>query len=145
MSIVSSSAEARRRRKNNACQSSDDPGATRQREMIAELCRFMGEQLTGRKERRVLLSGILQSADDHDLPRRVRQTLDRMLAGDSEKQIALRLGISRHTVHVYVKTLYRRYAVSSRGELIARLIGTLNSSGEALAVRASRPYRDVTR
>ena len=52
---------------------------------------------------------------------RLRQTLDRMLMGDSEKQIALALGISKHTVHVYVKSLYRWFNASSRGELTARL------------------------
>jgi DNA-binding CsgD family transcriptional regulator len=51
---------------------------------------------------------------------RLRQTLGRLLAGDSEKQIALRLDISRHTVHVYVKNLYRRFEVNSRGELMAK-------------------------
>lgn len=53
---------------------------------------------------------------------RVAQTLERLLAGDSEKEAAARLGLSRHTVHVYVKTLYRHYDVSSRGELLARFV-----------------------
>jgi two-component system nitrate/nitrite response regulator NarL len=52
----------------------------------------------------------------------MRQTLALLLAGDSEKQIAHRLGLSQHTVHVYVKALYRRYDVSSRGELLARWV-----------------------
>ena len=92
------------------------------------MCRFLGEQFVGKKPRRQpSLDSLEQSADEHYLPPRVRQTLDRILAGDSEKQIALRLGISRHTVHVYIKTLYRRYAVSSRGELVARVIGTYDS------------------
>ncbi len=50
---------------------------------------------------------------------RLRQTLGCLLEGDSEKQVALRLGLSRHTVHEYVKTLYRRFDVSSRAELLA--------------------------
>ncbi|HEX8913240.1 MAG TPA: helix-turn-helix transcriptional regulator [Humisphaera sp.] len=53
---------------------------------------------------------------------RVRQTLDGLLRGDSEKQIAHRLGLSKHTVHVYVKALYRRLNVSSRGELFAQFL-----------------------
>jgi len=106
----------------------DDPGAAHQRKMVADMCRFLGEQFVGKKARRQpSLDSLEQSADEHYLPPRVRQTLDRILAGDSEKQIALRLGISRHTVHVYIKTLYRRYAVSSRGELVARVIGTYDS------------------
>lgn len=53
---------------------------------------------------------------------RLRQTLDRLLAGDAEKQIAHRLGLSRHTIHDYVKMIYRRFGVSSRAELLARWV-----------------------
>jgi DNA-binding CsgD family transcriptional regulator len=56
------------------------------------------------------------------LPPRQRQTLDRLLAGDSEKQIAARLQVSKHTVHIYVKSLYRRFGVCSRGELLAQFV-----------------------
>ena len=52
----------------------------------------------------------------------MRQTLERLLAGDGEKQIAYQLGLSRHTVHVYIKALYRGFEVSSRGELLAKFI-----------------------
>jgi DNA-binding NarL/FixJ family response regulator len=52
----------------------------------------------------------------------MRQTLRRLLSGDCEKQIALRLGVSPNTVHVYVKAIYRAYGVSSRGELLARFV-----------------------
>ena len=52
----------------------------------------------------------------------MRQTLERLLAGDSEKEIAVRLRLSPHTVHVYVKSLYRRFGVCSRGELFARFV-----------------------
>ena len=53
---------------------------------------------------------------------RMRQTLQHLLCGDSEKQIAGKLRISRHTVHVYVKQIYRRYNVNSRGELFAQWV-----------------------
>lgn len=53
---------------------------------------------------------------------RLRQTLDRLLAGDSEKQIAKSLDLSQNTVHVYIKELYRRREVSSRGELLSRFV-----------------------
>jgi DNA-binding CsgD family transcriptional regulator len=53
---------------------------------------------------------------------RMGQTLQRLLAGDSEKEIACRFGRSRHTVHVYVKKLYERFGVSSRGELFALFV-----------------------
>ena len=55
-----------------------------------------------------------------DLPPRLAQTLAELAAGSSEKQVSLKLGISRHTVHNYVKALHRRLGVSSRGELLAK-------------------------
>jgi DNA-binding CsgD family transcriptional regulator len=54
------------------------------------------------------------------LPPRLMQTLDELLTGKSEKEIAQKLGLSRHTVHNYVKALHQRFGVSSRGELLAR-------------------------
>jgi DNA-binding CsgD family transcriptional regulator len=54
------------------------------------------------------------------LPPRLSQTLDELLEGRSEKEIALRLELSRHTIHNYVKALHQRFGVSSRGELLAR-------------------------
>jgi RNA polymerase sigma factor (sigma-70 family) len=53
------------------------------------------------------------------LPPRQRDVLDGLKAGLSEKDIAARLQISTHTVHVYVKALYRRFEVSTRAELMA--------------------------
>jgi DNA-binding CsgD family transcriptional regulator len=43
------------------------------------------------------------------------------MTGASEKQIANQLGLSPHTTHHYVKTLYRRFGVSSRAEFMARM------------------------
>lgn len=63
-----------------------------------------------------------ESASLPNLSPRMRQTLQRLLAGDSEKQIAHHLGLSRHTVHVYVKALYKGFCVSSRGELLSRFV-----------------------
>src|SRR4051812_1704635 len=53
---------------------------------------------------------------------RMRQTLERLMAGDGEKQVALRLSLSQHTIHVYIKALYRSFGVNSRGELLARFL-----------------------
>jgi DNA-binding CsgD family transcriptional regulator len=53
------------------------------------------------------------------LPPRLQETLNRLLEGDSEKQVARRMGLSTHTVHQYAKDLYRRLGVSTRAELMA--------------------------
>lgn len=58
-------------------------------------------------------------AHEHPIPRRVRETLERLLDGHSEKQIATSLAISPNTVHVYVKQIYRKYRVNSRAELLS--------------------------
>ena len=55
-----------------------------------------------------------------ELPPRLSQTLEGILHGDSEKQIAYHLGLSQHTVHNYVRALHKRFNVSSRAELIAK-------------------------
>jgi DNA-binding CsgD family transcriptional regulator len=69
------------------------------------------------------------------LPRRLRQTLWCLLEGDSEKQAARRLGLSSNTIHTYVVALYRRFAVSSRAELLSKMhsqtIGTAQTQDAA--------------
>ena len=62
---------------------------------------------------------------DLGLPPRMSQVLIGLLAGAAEKQIARELALSPHTIHAYVKQIYKRLAVSSRGELLARFV-TLN-------------------
>lgn len=57
------------------------------------------------------------------LPPRLADTLHGLLAGRSEKEIAADLSLSPHTVHDYVKSLYRRFGVQSRAELMAKAIG----------------------
>lgn len=76
-----------------------------------ELGRLIGRSLTS-------------ALDDHStsLSPRLRQTLACLLEGDSEKQVASRLGISQTTAHQYVTMLYRRYAVHSRAQLISRIL-----------------------
>jgi DNA-binding CsgD family transcriptional regulator len=69
-----------------------------------------------------LIGHALVSANDpspDSLSPRLRQTLACLLEGDSEKQIAARLGLSYATAHQYVTTLYRRFGVQSRGQLLA--------------------------
>ncbi|HSZ59213.1 MAG TPA: LuxR C-terminal-related transcriptional regulator [Tepidisphaeraceae bacterium] len=81
------------------------------RRMVAEFCHLLGARYS-----RPLTRSIPGLSNRH------AETLERLLAGDSEKQIATRMGVSRNTVHVYVTALYRHFDVSSRGELLARFV-----------------------
>lgn len=56
------------------------------------------------------------------LPPRLKPVLRLLLDGDAEKQVAAKLGLSPHTVHQYVKVLYKTLGVSSRAELLARCL-----------------------
>jgi DNA-binding NarL/FixJ family response regulator len=93
----------------------------RKRQLLADIVRMIGEQIHGQPKRLSLLQTELKG-----LPPRLQQTMQSLLAGDSEKQAAARMGVSPHTVHVYVKSLYRRYNVSSRGELLSKWVAKAN-------------------
>jgi len=56
------------------------------------------------------------------LPPRLQQVLDRLLAGDGVKRIARHYGLSVWTVREHVQRLYRHFGVSSREELMARFV-----------------------
>lgn len=53
---------------------------------------------------------------------RQRETLDILLCGHSEKQIAAKLSRSVHTVHTHVKAIYRVFGVSTRAELLSKFV-----------------------
>jgi DNA-binding NarL/FixJ family response regulator len=106
----------------------DGDPVVRKRKLVAGLCRLLGEQFAGPSA--VTPAASVAPAQPQSpaggleagLAPRMQQTLRRLLAGDAEKEIAKHLGVSRHTVHVYVKALYRKYDVNSRGELLARFV-----------------------
>jgi DNA-binding CsgD family transcriptional regulator len=79
-----------------------------------ELGRLIGRSLVGPTE-----------PSDDALSPRLRQTLACLLEGDSEKQVAARLGVSHATAHQYVMALYRHFRVSSRAQLLAHRIKRL--------------------
>jgi DNA-binding NarL/FixJ family response regulator len=95
------------------------------RRMVAEFCQMLGAEFSQPIGRSV-----------PGLSPRHSQTLERLLAGDSEKQIAARLRVSRNTVHVYVTALYRHFNVSSRGELLARFVRHPSGSAETQSSQA---------
>jgi DNA-binding CsgD family transcriptional regulator len=53
---------------------------------------------------------------------RLRDVLACLLQGDSEQQIAARLGLTCNSTHQYVKAVYRRLNVNTRGELMAEFV-----------------------
>ena len=110
----------------------------RKRRLLADLCRLIGDEVNGKDGNRQAngngdgngSGSAHRSPDDgidarikvERLSRRMEQTLRSLLGGDSEKQVAAKLGLSQHTVHVYVKQLYKKYAVSTRAELLAKWV-----------------------
>lgn len=99
---------------------------------VLALNRALGERLFEKRERLLvhwfhhelmpLIGGQLATGNDPAPPKlspRQRQVLTCLVRGDSEKQAARELGLSPQTVHDYVKALYGRVGVHSRGELLA--------------------------
>jgi DNA-binding CsgD family transcriptional regulator len=102
------------------------------------LRRFLGERDFSPREQRLLnffhgelgrlIGRALVSATEpgpDKLSPRLRQTLACLLEGDSEKQVAARLGLSYDTTHQYVTALYRRFGVRSRAQLLAHVMKRL--------------------
>jgi DNA-binding CsgD family transcriptional regulator len=90
------------------------------------LVSFFHEEL-GRLVGHSLVSVTEPSPDE--LSPRLRQTLASLLEGDSEKQVAARLGLSRATTHEYVTALYRHFKVGSRAQLLAHVITRIGRDG----------------
>lgn len=76
--------------------------------------------------------------DKPHVPDRMKPALDLLLQGESEKRIALRLLKSRYTVHDYVKAIYKIFGVSTRAELLVKLLQRKRQVRFAYAV--SCPY-----
>jgi DNA-binding CsgD family transcriptional regulator len=102
---------------------------------VISLHRAPGEREFSSRERRLvsffheelgpLIGHALMSATEPSpdkLSPRLRQALACLLEGDSEKQLAARLALSHATAHQYVTALYRRFGVTSRGQLLAYML-----------------------
>jgi len=111
------------------------------RRLLADLCRFIGVKVgtlppealgltPDATEPQIAAPQIHTNGDPPtgELSPRLEQTLRHLLCGDSEKQVARKLALSQHTVHVYVKALYRRFGVSSRAELLAKHLNRVRRS-----------------
>lgn len=68
-----------------------------------------------------LLERDARIAVGQDIPPREAQVLRLLREGDSEKEVAAKLKLSPYTVHDYTKSLYQRFEVSSRAELLAKV------------------------
>ena len=69
-----------------------------------------------------MVGSVLATGDQlsrQGLSSRLRQVLDELLKGESEKQIARDLKLKRPTVHEYIGKIYRHFAVNSHAELLA--------------------------
>jgi DNA-binding CsgD family transcriptional regulator len=53
---------------------------------------------------------------------RYQRVLNHLLGGGSEKELASYLGLSRFTIHEYIRAIYRKLNVNSRSELMARWV-----------------------
>jgi DNA-binding CsgD family transcriptional regulator len=94
----------------------------------AELGRLIGRSLVSATE-----------PSPAGLSPRLRQTLACLLEGDSEKQVAARLGLSHATVHEYVTTLYRRFGVCSRAQLLVHAMRRIASERWRSLAHAEAP------
>jgi DNA-binding CsgD family transcriptional regulator len=122
---------------------------------VIALNRTLGERDFSPREARLLnvfhaelgrlIGGPLVAATDSavdQLSPRLRATLACLLEGDSEKQAAARLGLSRSTVHQYITALYRHFSVQSRAQLLARVstrVRTLDLRSPVLSAEEWRP------
>jgi DNA-binding NarL/FixJ family response regulator len=91
----------------------------RRRRLVADLCRLVGMSVGAELAPAGSPEKTPRQSIDEMAPR-LSQTLELLLKGSSEKQVANQMKLSQHTVHGYVKALYRMYGVSSRAELLAR-------------------------
>jgi DNA-binding CsgD family transcriptional regulator len=67
-------------------------------------------------------------AQDTQLSEREKEVVNLLLQGKSNKQIALSLNISIRTVEFHLKNVYAKFQVSSRVELILKLVNATGSS-----------------
>lgn len=77
-----------------------------------------------RRFQREVEPGSESDADEVTLSRRERQVLTEFARGSSYKEVARKFDLSLHTVGDYVKTLYRKLQVNSRGAAVNKALRT---------------------
>jgi len=86
---------------------------------LVKLLGILAEEITPLLGTRLSLRNQISKAG---LTPRQRQTLDLLLDGLSEKQVANQLGLSTATIHDYIVKLHKHFEVQSRGELLSYFI-----------------------
>ncbi len=97
--------------------------------------RPVGDRPFGRRERRLVglvhteLAGLWTRPSSPsippevaELPPQTQRVFGLLAKGNSERQVAAKLGIAVSTVHTHVKVLHKRLNVSSRAELLVRYL-----------------------
>ena len=49
------------------------------------------------------------------------EVLRALTEGRTEKEVAQEMGLSPHTIHVHVKSIYKKFAVNRRAELLRKV------------------------
>lgn len=93
-------------------QSDSTPFTYRQKRMLKLLHHTFADRVIDLRQHRV----------HEQLPTGLRQTFVLLLAGQSEKEIALTTSRSQNTVHDQIKRIYNHFGVSSRPQLLALFI-----------------------
>lgn len=90
---------------------------------------FTGREKTVLRETMLQVAGAVggklssfQEISPSQLPARTRDVLRALLEGNSDKQIAQRLQLSRFTVNSHTKKIFEHFRVQGRSELMARWI-----------------------
>jgi DNA-binding CsgD family transcriptional regulator len=99
-----------------------------------QVCRIVADGLHALQAR--------ERPNDHpkstDLSARMKEVLQMLLSGDSEKQIAAKIGLSRNTVHHHVKAVYKRFGVNSRPELMLQCLAGGRRRSDLASTETSR-------
>ncbi len=88
----------------------------------------LGAILAELAHRAILAFGTTPSNPMNRVTAREQLILEQLSLGRTVKQIAETLARSPHTIHDHVKSLHRKLHVSSRGELIARVLGHIGAA-----------------